>query len=200
MYTGNRCDIRVRSCLSSPCKYGQCVEDLLTGAYICNCPVGLTGTNCDQTIDTCASNPCLNQATCAQTRPYTFECACKPGYTGTLCETRIDFCQSYPCFNQGKCFMPNVNSWACNCSSEFTGLRCEKYVSSSCLNNTCNGNGFCVSIGTLTKCVCLPGYTGPECQLQINPCSSSPCQEGICLSNGAVSWTCVCPPGMQQQK
>lgn len=46
-----------------------------------------------------------------------------------------------------------------------------------------------------TQCTCLHGYTGFQCEFEINACHSDPCEHGTCqeISNGF--YHCACSPG-----
>ena len=44
------------------------------------------------------------------------------------------------------------------------------------------------------ECKCRPGYTGPFCEIQIDPCSSDPCLNfGICMTK-PDGYECLCLP------
>ncbi|XP_055084028.1 von Willebrand factor D and EGF domain-containing protein [Periophthalmus magnuspinnatus] len=44
-------------------------------------------------------------------------------------------------------------------------------------------------------CVCPPGRTGERCAEALNPCLSSPCSSGACVSTH-TGYRCDCPPGL----
>jgi hypothetical protein len=44
-------------------------------------------------------------------------------------------------------------------------------------------------------CTCQPGYTGTNCQTNINECSPNPCQNGGSCTDGVNSYTCNCVGG-----
>ncbi|XP_058503446.1 von Willebrand factor D and EGF domain-containing protein isoform X2 [Solea solea] len=44
-------------------------------------------------------------------------------------------------------------------------------------------------------CVCLSGFTGSRCEVNVDDCKPNPCRLGRCI-DGTDSFSCVCPPGM----
>ena len=62
----------------------------------------------------------------------------------------------------------------------------------------CNSNpcvfGECVENLNFYTCVCNGGYTGADCDIDIDECASSPCINGEC-ANIIDSYVCVCPAG-----
>ena len=44
-------------------------------------------------------------------------------------------------------------------------------------------------------CICDAGYTGDNCETNINECDPNPCQNGGTCTDGINSYTCTCPLG-----
>lgn len=43
-------------------------------------------------------------------------------------------------------------------------------------------------------CECTPGFTGPDCRININECISNPCVEGSTCVDSINDYKCICPP------
>ena len=56
---------------------------------------------------------------------------------------------------------------------------------------TCTANG---PLGSMT-CTCATGYSGAQCQTNINECASAPCQNGGTCTDLINGFTCVCVAG-----
>ncbi|XP_052331565.1 sushi, nidogen and EGF-like domain-containing protein 1 isoform X1 [Oncorhynchus keta] len=53
----------------------------------------------------------------------------------------------------------------------------------------------CITGNPSFTCSCLAGFTGPRCQIDVEECSSSPCQNGGTCSDQVNGFICQCPPG-----
>ena len=114
---------------------------------------GFTGKTCEQDLDECSWVVCKNGGSCTN-REYGFDCICKFGYFGKFCEVYQNFCRSGPCFENSVC----------------VELRHDATVTEYDVNNQ---DGW--------SCECRPGFTGPNCDSDVNECNSDPC-----LAPGAI--------------
>ena len=55
--------------------------------------------------------------------------------------------------------------------------------------------GACIDEIEGYTCVCEAGYTGQNCQHQVDFCADQPCKNGGTCTNGENSFTCSCRPG-----
>ena len=63
-----------------------------------------------------------------------------------------------------------------------------------CGNMPC-GNGSCTpGIGSQYSCDCFAGFTGTNCEVNINDCPGNECVNGTCV-DGVGNYTCDCEPG-----
>ncbi|XP_053372837.1 uncharacterized protein LOC123559410 [Mercenaria mercenaria] len=59
------------------------------------------------------------------------------------------------------------------------------------------GNGTCSVSNGSAACLCKPGYTGLNCDTNINECDSNPCKNGATCVDGINNYTCTCPAGFE---
>lgn len=63
-----------------------------------------------------------------------------------------------------------------------------------CTASSCNGKGECneeVDGGFI--CICIAGWTGRVCGINLNECAGNPCGNGGTCTDGENMFTCACP-------
>ncbi|XP_051625299.1 neurocan core protein isoform X2 [Manacus candei] len=75
-----------------------------------------------------------------------------------------------------------------------TGNATRHAPSDPCENNPCLHGGTCRANGTVCGCSCAPGFTGENCEIDIDDCLSSPCQNGGTCIDEVNSFVCLCLP------
>ncbi len=170
------------SCVCNPCQHGGTCSTTSSSSsssfYTCSCSLGFTGSNCETNVDECASGPCQNGASCTD-GINGFICRCPSDHiTGSLCDVHCpsghsgDFCQITPtycnenaCLNDGTC-IEETAGFSCTCLASFTGTTCES--ENNCANEVCLNGGMCTDVTTGgVKCLCKPGFNGPNCELRV---------------------------------
>ncbi|XP_077188844.1 protein crumbs homolog 1 isoform X3 [Paroedura picta] len=181
-------------CSLNPCTHDGICEDFYT-YYGCTCAKGWTGTHCESNIDECAPNPCVHGS--CHDGIDSYKCTCDPGYQGVRCEEDIDDCRGHLCANGATC-IDGVNGYSCLCAGNFTGRFCRyrRLPYTVCGNEkenlTCYNYGNCTELQGHLECMCLPGFTGPRCEEDINECMSDPCLNGGLCQNLFNKFRCIC--------
>jgi hypothetical protein len=174
--------------------------------FRCMCHAGWTGERCEVDANECLSNPCASNATCVDSSSDqnisvgAYRCLCPPGYANGWCAYRFlseyrkecsvressqnltlhgmgncDFdvneCVSSPCQNNGQCSESDSCSshLAADCTLVGMYMLCAGSVRTSCVPRPVVG---------VFHCVCLPGWGGQLCELDIDECESDPCENG----------------------
>ncbi|XP_033101326.1 sushi, von Willebrand factor type A, EGF and pentraxin domain-containing protein 1-like, partial [Anneissia japonica] len=66
-----------------------------------------------------------------------------------------------------------------------------------CLMSPCLNNGFCYDLEKGYKCICRDGFTGDNCEVNVEDCSPGICKnDGTCVDQ-VNGFMCVCPTGFK---
>ncbi|XP_063224864.1 protein crumbs isoform X2 [Bacillus rossius redtenbacheri] len=159
------------------------------------CPLPSSG--CTLT-DHCRNEPCMRHGTCIS-RQDRYECRCAARYHGNNCEIdKGSPCQqngANVCLNNGLCEENEMGDYTCICNGPFTGNHCELEMNvRPCENNPCLHNGTCrtSALSGSYECSCVPGFTGANCETNIDECASNPCENGGTCIDGENGYTCSC--------
>eukprot|EP00794_Sanderia_malayensis_P006790 gene6790-7556_t len=200
-HTGLLCKPRV-TCADNPCRNsGICTYFQTNGVieYRCKCFPPYSGAQCQVYSGLCASNPCRNGGQCVSVGDNTgYKCKCPARFGGRNCELDNDPCASSPCYNGAKCVKTRYD-FKCECPAGTKGKRCG--YGEYCKLHSCGHGGKCEERLDGPICVCNVGYSGSNCQSDVNEClrKPSPCKGvGTCI-NTIGSYFCNCTDGTKSK-
>ena len=185
-FTGERCEIQISACKSTPCSsYGKCIDTFEGLSYKCQCQPSYIGDHCQIDNHPCTDTSfCQNDGYCIRASLTEGACICSRDFTGSRCESFVDHCASSPCQNGGVCRQSSLETFfTCDCyKTGFNGVFCQNEVD-DCKSKNCSPFGSrCVDDFKDATCECFPGYTGDRCEIRLDPCSSTPCNNQVCVS------------------
>ncbi len=163
--------------------------------FECDCTgTGFTGALCDTNIDECLGVHCRHNSTCID-GVNAYHCRCHPGYTGLTCEHDIDECLSSPC-RHGHCWQN---------SDQLSFNRRIQYLSAASTTTRRDAADRFIDLSFSYSfnyekaagywCECQPGYTGTDCETEIDECEGQPCgRNGRCIDM-VNRFECECYPG-----
>lgn len=64
-----------------------------------------------------------------------------------------------------------------------------------CESHDCQNGATCSDVWNAYECVCVPGYNGSRCELNIDDCVNHGCQNGAKCEDGVQDYTCDCALG-----
>ena len=177
----------------TPCQNGATCTDLVND-YSCACQPGYAGKSCEVNIDECTTDTysvesekyfCDTPALTSSAGETAESCMAKcNGLTG--CEF-ISFRDASPfhCMTHSTCDMH-----ATILSSQYTVYKQTGTLARTARRARIWGERF-------YSCTCLPGYTGKDCEINIDECAPVPCQNGATCTDLVNDYNCLCLPGWE---
>ncbi|PAV78411.1 hypothetical protein WR25_15182 isoform Q [Diploscapter pachys] len=175
---------------------GVCIYDELKNNKTCECPKGYEGLFCEKDVDECKHySPCQNYGTCQNTDGG-YRCFCMDGFKGDQCQINEDDCIDNKCSPDSAC-IDGIKTYTCHCPIGKMGTYCQ-------LVDRCTTEDPCLQGDCITdpltgnyQCICHPGYTGKNCDQDIDECAINPnrCYNGGICVNKLGGYDCMCPEG-----
>ena len=209
-YSRTNCEEDINECSPDPCQNGAtCTEGI--GEYTCDCLPGYDGTNCEFDIDSCDPDLCQNGGSCHNTVISFHNYETTKALDLSTCVAGHEIVTAQECYNaavEAESYYPLENNFAITNTNFPTGCIVWRVRNNGAIiwNTNPNGPGVCtqtdpclcqspVQMTSIHSCDCQVGYTGTNCEEDINECDPDPCQNGATCSEGIGEYTCDCPVG-----
>lgn len=209
-FTGRGCFEDIDDCIPNPClNNGTCTDEI--NDFSCECAADFTGPTCDIDLTPCTPNPCLVNEICIDFENGIFECI---NIATTLLPTLTTTSINVSSFVTSTVFnltqTSSVSSFIQPETTQFLTSSMDTTLStirlivtptpspniSICDSIDC-GNGTCIDLNEDYRCECFIGWTGLNCDIDIDYCSNMPCDVNgtmTCL-DGNSTYTCNCSTG-----
>eukprot|EP00730_Choanoeca_flexa_P000967 TRINITY_DN10418_c0_g2_i2.p1 TRINITY_DN10418_c0_g2~~TRINITY_DN10418_c0_g2_i2.p1 ORF type:complete len:614 (+),score=65.24 TRINITY_DN10418_c0_g2_i2:26-1843(+) len=154
----------------------------------------------------------FNGSCFAAAEPDSFGCwSMRPSKNDVIWMSAIGFWEGRGVFSRYAMAIIEYEGWNPGYTDNRTLPRClPGYVYSPkwgcvdfCSSSPCANNGTCSTNTSTYTCQCTPGWTGRQCNMDVNECSTSMvtpvCQNNATCINTAGSYRCQCATGWQGQ-
>ncbi|XP_039181088.1 protein jagged-1-like [Crotalus tigris] len=146
------------------------------------CLDGWTGNKCQRAV--CRQGCHKTHGFCEEPG----ECRCHYGWTGPHCNQ----CLLFPGCVHGSCTLP----WKCDCETNWGGLLCNKDLNYCGSHRPCQNGGTCANKEPDEyECLCPEGFSGRNCEFDVNECQRKPCLHARACKNVVGSYVCDCLRG-----
>ncbi|XP_030896409.1 delta-like protein 1 isoform X2 [Leptonychotes weddellii] len=121
---------------------------------------------------------------------YSYRFVCDEHYYGegcsVFCRPRDDAFGHFTCGERGEKV----------CNPGWKGQYCTEHLNYCTHHKPCRNGATCTNTGQGSyTCSCRPGYSGANCETEIDECGTSPCRNGGSCTDLENSYSCTCPPG-----
>ncbi|KAG7161827.1 Cubilin-like 2 [Homarus americanus] len=164
---------------------GTCVVTWTSGGRRCgSCAAGYSGdgVTCLPAPRACQYAQCHPLATCVDNpsmSPTYYQCICPSGYEGTG-------------IGLHGCLLTSGGGGGGG-GGGGRGGGGQLQPTNWCATQPCVNGGSCIQSASNYSCICVPWYSGRNCELNLDECASNPCMNGGTCSQGINTFTCNCP-------
>uniref|UniRef100_A0A1I8NLN3 Delta-like protein n=1 Tax=Stomoxys calcitrans TaxID=35570 RepID=A0A1I8NLN3_STOCA len=217
---GILCDQDLNYCgTHEPCKHGGTCENTAPDRFLCTCAEGLSGEHCEIIEHPCATQPCKNGGSCTVKESAMRNMTALSSYRGmrslsSAIAKPVNRRNLPPLgLNIGSSSSTSSASSSSSSSSPNSSSSSLAALISSITGGGVGGGGDGGSNTTTTgtslsngynhqqippvsefTCACVPGWTGPTCEINIDECAGGPCKHGGTCIDLIGGFRCECPP------